>query len=291
MTHGDPNRVTHTSELLHIEIGDELVEALVRAVRARAPNGMVLASGEIEDAEILALHRDAQGKATRVHRVLRGPCDLLSLTGFVDADKPELRAVVAREGDAGNVVLGGLLVRANTVVVRATVTLPSGQPRAPLPEPSAPKLAPPPTPAPPPVAAPPTAPPTPAPPPVAAPPTALSAPAARPAAPSLPATAAIREEPTPPPRPAQTSSPDLSAVLPPKIHRRNAQPDQFPEENDVVTHFTFGRCVVLSSDGERLRLQQEKDSRVREVSLNMLRIEEPTTLADGRRHWDLARKN
>ncbi len=59
----------------------------------------------------------------------------------------------------------------------------------------------------------------------------------------------------------------------------------------MVTHFHFGRCTVLSSDGERLRLQQERDGRVREVALSMLRIDAPTVLEDGRKHWDLARKN
>lgn len=84
---------------------------------------------------------------------------------------------------------------------------------------------------------------------------------------------------------------EMAAALPPKIQRRNAQPDEFPEENDVVTHFLFGRCIVLTSDGERLRLQQEKDSRVREVALSMLRIDAPTVLEDGRKHWELSRKN
>ena len=65
----------------------------------------------------------------------------------------------------------------------------------------------------------------------------------------------------------------------------------YPEENDVITHFQFGRCTVLSSDGERLRLQQDKDGRVREVALTMLRIGTPTVMEDGRKHWDLTRKN
>lgn len=64
----------------------------------------------------------------------------------------------------------------------------------------------------------------------------------------------------------------------------------YPEEGDRVNHFTFGQCTVLHSDGERLRLQQDKDSRVREVALSMLRVSEPTMI-DGKRHWNLARKN
>jgi len=67
--------------------------------------------------------------------------------------------------------------------------------------------------------------------------------------------------------------------------------EQYPEEGDSVTHFAFGRCMVLFSDGERLRLQQERDGRVREVALSMLKIEDPTSVEGGHCHWDLARKN
>jgi hypothetical protein len=82
----------------------------------------------------------------------------------------------------------------------------------------------------------------------------------------------------------------MSPPLPPKP-RRNDAVEAYPEENDVVTHFAFGRCVVIFSDGERIRFQQERDGRVREVALSMLRIGEPTVLEDGRRHWELNRKN
>jgi hypothetical protein len=61
---------------------------------------------------------------------------------------------------------------------------------------------------------------------------------------------------------------------------------------DSVTHFHFGDCTVISSDGERIRLRQERDGRVREVSLTMLRIEPPTVdAATGRKQFRLARKN
>jgi hypothetical protein len=82
-----------------------------------------------------------------------------------------------------------------------------------------------------------------------------------------------------------------SPPIPPKIGRPSTEPDIYPEENDVVTHFAFGRCVVLVSDGERLRVQQDRDGRVREVALSMLKIGAPTVLEDGRKHWDLGRKN
>jgi hypothetical protein len=82
------------------------------------------------------------------------------------------------------------------------------------------------------------------------------------------------------------------AVVPPKRGKKDGWLDEtYPEEGDRVNHFTFGPCTVVGSDGERIRLQQDRDSRVREVALGMLKISEPTMDAEGVRHWDLARKN
>ena len=68
-------------------------------------------------------------------------------------------------------------------------------------------------------------------------------------------------------------------------------PELYPEEGDEVTHFAFGRCTVVFSDGERIRLQQGPDGRVREVALSMLRTQPPTIQSDGKKHWELLRKN
>ena len=66
----------------------------------------------------------------------------------------------------------------------------------------------------------------------------------------------------------------------------------YPELGDTVTHFHFGDCTVVGSDGDRIKLRQDgKDGRVREVALTMLKIGPPTTAADGRRHFMLLRKN
>ena len=96
-----------------------------------------------------------------------------------------------------------------------------------------------------------------------------------------------------PPKAAPQPSPVPAGVRVPRPPSRGIVEDfsVYPEENDVITHFQFGRCTVLSSDGERLRLQQDKDGRVREVALTMLRIGTPTVMEDGRKHWDLTRKN
>jgi hypothetical protein len=105
----------------------------------------------------------------------------------------------------------------------------------------------------------------------------------------------VEREASPPPPAAVASAPKQPAApggppLPKKPQRMMGL-EEYPEEGDIVTHFHFGRCVVVSSDGERIRLQQERDGRVREVALSMLRIEEPTIEPDGKKHWELQRKN
>ncbi len=72
---------------------------------------------------------------------------------------------------------------------------------------------------------------------------------------------------------------------------KQEQMDAYPEIGDSVAHFHFGECTVISSDGDRIRLRQDKDGRVREVALAMLKIADPTILPDGRRHFMLGRKN
>lgn len=68
--------------------------------------------------------------------------------------------------------------------------------------------------------------------------------------------------------------------------------EAYPEVNDLVSHFHFGECEVISSDGERIRLRQIKDGRVREVALTMLKIEGPTTdPTTNKRLFKLSRKN
>ena len=90
-----------------------------------------------------------------------------------------------------------------------------------------------------------------------------------------------------------TTAPTEAPVILTRPNRANKeeQMDAYPEIGDAVTHFHFGDCTVISSDGDRIRLRQDKDGRVREVALAMLKITEPTTLADGRRHFVLGRKN
>jgi hypothetical protein len=45
-----------------------------------------------------------------------------------------------------------------------------------------------------------------------------------------------------------------------------------PEEGDAVEHFLFGRSEVVKSDGDRLHLRIQRDGRVKEIALQMLRV-------------------
>lgn len=111
-----------------------------------------------------------------------------------------------------------------------------------------------------------------------------------------PASPSVDDDPPMPPviEPTQHAAASVApAQLPPKPVRRSAQDESavYPDAGDRVTHFAFGECDVESSDGDRIRLKQDKDGRVREVSLAMLRIDPPEVDAEGRRHFRLNRKN
>ncbi len=249
-----------------LEPGDELVESIKRALADGGyDNAFVVGSGEIEDAEVLSL--SASGGA-RIHRKLAGACDLIALSGNFGEAGLELRASLSRETESGASTVGGLLIKATVVSVELRALVRAPQAGAALRR-SVPSAAAP---------APPSVPAAPAP------------PRAEPSAPTIPILAPTPVREVEAPRPPSPSTPSSGVPLPPKL-RRVESAEIYPEERDVVTHFAFGRCVVTFSDGERIRLQQEPEGRVREVALSMLRIETPTILEDGRKHWELSRKN
>jgi hypothetical protein len=63
-----------------------------------------------------------------------------------------------------------------------------------------------------------------------------------------------------------------------------------PEAGDLVDHFAFGVSEVLTADGDRLRIRDiSGPGRIREVSLSMLRVMQPTE-SDGKRVFRLVRK-
>jgi predicted DNA-binding protein with PD1-like motif len=68
-----------------------------------------------------------------------------------------------------------------------------------------------------------------------------------------------------------------------------------PETGDVVEHFAFGRCEVVKGEGDRLHLRVPKDARIKEIALEMLRVtplEDLPAEGDGapRRRFKLDRK-
>lgn len=66
--------------------------------------------------------------------------------------------------------------------------------------------------------------------------------------------------------------------------------DPEPEPGDLVQHFAFGLCEVLSFDGETLRIRdRQPPNRIREVRLAMLRVLSPVD-HEGRRLFKLQRK-
>ncbi len=116
----------------------------------------------------------------------------------------------------------------------------------------------------------------------------IAAPAA-PAAPVVPAKPIARE-----PEPDLKVQPATPALAPPaRLHKPQEDTTEvYPDVGDFVSHFQFGECEVISSDGERIRLRQIKDGRVRELALAMLKVEGPTTdPATNKRMFKLSRKN
>ena len=103
-------------------------------------------------------------------------------------------------------------------------------------------------------------------------------------------TARAAEEPAKP-RPSPTFS--QSAPMPQRIAKpvKPEEEDQvYPDAGDNVDHFAFGRCEVLKSDGDRLHLRLGKDSRIKEISLDMLKVTEVEREEGQPRLFKLARK-
>jgi hypothetical protein len=263
---------------LSLAPGSDIVGELEARLGTGPGPHLVDGFGELRDP--LLWPRLEGGERTEVQ--LDGVWDLVSLRGAGEsATSMTLVALLCRQSASGPETRGGVL--AGGSVVSATVRLGSGS-DAVLSQPpprSQPVVAL--------QAAAPVVPtPTPRPAEAAAPP-AVSAPAiALPAAPK-PAPEASPSAPTAPSAPAPVFG--SSGMLPKRPVVVTESEESYPEEGDMVTHFAFGRCVVASSDGERLRLQQERDGRVREVALSMLRLNQPTVGEDGKRHWELGRKN
>lgn len=266
----ESRRIRHL--VVRADRGEELPAALVRALdEAEARAGAVSGAGTLEAAEIIDA---AHGSPPRAHRI-EAPVTVASLQGNVAIEhgttSVRLFVTLVRESELGVETFAGQLVWARALALDLVVTAfddlllarmddeRTGVPvlhAAPRGQVAAMRAPTPP------------------------PPT------------SAPQTEPSQGRPAPLPAPVPGEAPQ--AISPPARPARH-QPEgveTYPETGDLVSHFHFGECEVLSSDGERIRLRQEKDGRVREVSLAMLKIESPTVdPASGKRHFKLARKH
>ncbi|MDC3984896.1 PPC domain-containing DNA-binding protein [Polyangium jinanense] len=268
--------------VVRAESGEELPRALAQALdEASARAGRLSGTGVLDSVELASV--DADG--ARVTRRIDTPVMAVSITGNIAQDgaavSVRLYATLVQESPFGLQTVAGEILSARALSLEVFATAlddvalvrqgddrsfaaaasSQAQPQAqPQPQPQAP-----------------------------------SPPPARAAA---PAPRITHPEPPRAPAPFPAAAPAAPAELPsaptplarPMQHRDDVE--VYPETGDLVSHFHFGECEVMSSDGERIRLRQEKDGRVREVALGMLKIEAPTTdPATGKRHFRLSRKH
>jgi predicted DNA-binding protein with PD1-like motif len=69
-----------------------------------------------------------------------------------------------------------------------------------------------------------------------------------------------------------------------------ADPGLIPARGDIAEHFAFGRCEVIKTEGERIHLKLERDGKIKEIALEMLRVKEVDSATPGRRRFKLERK-
>ncbi|MEO8798226.1 MAG: DUF296 domain-containing protein [Polyangiaceae bacterium] len=271
--------------VIRLEEGESLPDALLQTFRDNeVATGWLRATGIVTEAEIKAFRSDhaAYGPTRRI----AGPVHVLSLEGSIGVSRGDLsvglRAVLARETEAGLETIAGELVGARVVALEAFVTSLDDVTVArvlddrtatwlfdPAPGASSPLS------------------------------TSLSS------KPTRPEVERVREREAPPEPPAAwaqavaASSPDkprepepARAQIPQRPQKAQVAYEEmvFPEAGDVVEHFAFGRCDVLKSDGDRLHLKVGKDGRVREIALEMLRVTPLESNEESRKRFKLDRK-
>ncbi len=239
--------------VVRADAGERLPDVLLDACQDQVVlSGFLRAAGVVTDVEIRGFGGGASGGTRRIV----GRLQLLSLEGSIGMARGEvsigMRALIARETERGMETIAGELVTAKIVALEGLITalddvsltraldvasgavlLEGGG--AQLPAPAA----------------------------------APSAPAEQASAPAVTATFSPS-----PPRPAD-SAPQKPVVMPPRPVRAVADEIDtvFPEAGDEVQHFAFGRCEVVKSDGDRLHLRVGKDAKIREIALEMLRVQ------------------
>lgn len=232
--------------------GDALPDAIGDALRgADLARAWLRGVGVVADVVLRAVAADGQF----VERRVDGPAQLVSLEGVVDADGTSaLTAHVSVEGADGARAHTGTLIGAralafDAMLVELGATAGAARER----------------------------------------PAAAPVPAERSSAPALEvewgdlATSKHRAKPTAPTFEA--------APIPerPKVASAEFVEEPTPEAGDLVEHFAFGTCEVVQSDGERIHLRLEKDQRIKEIALAMLKVV-PIDLTSRPRIFRLVRK-
>jgi predicted DNA-binding protein with PD1-like motif len=246
--------------VLRLGAGEDLSGALIERLQEEGVvAGWLRASGVLADVGLRAYDVRIGGLAAS--RLIAGPVQALSLEGAIGSSDgvPScgLRAVLAREGDAGLEMLGGEIESARVVALEALVTALDDVALARsfdeqagvwlVGEPGARRAG-------------------------AGP--RAQAPGAQSAwSGALAASAEPERERVARATQAGAGTPTGTARIPQRPARQPIDFDSpVPDAGDVVEHFAFGRCDVLKSDGDRLFLKVYKDGRIREIALEMLRV-------------------
>jgi predicted DNA-binding protein with PD1-like motif len=258
--------------VLRLDRGEELPGAIVRALEeADVRSAWLSGLGTLEAAELAVF--DARQRTYAKGRRFEPGGDIVSLSGNVaqldGSTCVRLFATLARETEAGLTVVGGELMSGRAFAVELHVTVLEDAALARVADERTGQLT-------------------------------LVRGSAAPSAPSP-------EPRTPAPKGGpEQSSPSIVEMarqavtgeqpqhLSPQRRERPREDfsEAYPEVGDMATHFHFGECKIISSDGDKIRLQQLKDLRVREVALSALRTElvseDPET---HQRAFRLLRKN
>jgi predicted DNA-binding protein with PD1-like motif len=256
--------------VLRASAGEALPGALVAVLRDEAVAcGWMRASGVLRDVELRAY--DPQIGGLGGARRISGPVQVLSLEGSIGLAGGDpsvaLRALLARETDRGLETLAGEIASATVVAFEALVTALDDLTLVRAVDEGAGLW-------------------------MLEPPEGIVREAPPRAAPAWSGAveASTRAE-RPRPSPAQTPTTSEAAVMPVKPARPPVDLDVvYPEPGDVVEHFAFGPADVVKSDGDRLHLKIHKDSRVREIALEMLRVSRLGDTDDGKRRFRLERR-
>ncbi len=246
-----------TTKLVTLGQGTLLPDALLTLTSGEA---WVRATGTLSEIELRP-----GGGAER--RAINGPVELLSLEGIVTPDGGRrLRVLLSRTSDMGQQLLAGELLVA-VVLDSLDVCLWEADETRRASSAARPELD-------------------------ALPPTRAMAPSSPGfgAAPSF--ASAIEASAARPAPPARPSAPNVGSATIPARPARPAAVEQtiFPDAGDRAEHFAFGSCEIIKSDGDRLHLRLDKDGRIKEIAIEMLKVTELPSDGLPGRHFKLERK-